>query len=174
MSTGSDPVHDAVDRYGPLIMRIIWRITRNEEDARDLFQETFLRLHAVMKRGERITHLKAWVCRTALNLSLNWQRRRDHAQAYAEKARRNGHPTTDGDEDMEQRLLMDQVRILSARLPDRQREVFVLRNFEGLSFAEIGDILVCTPETARANEYQALRKIRTWMSESHSRKRVES
>ena len=72
MSVDANPVRDAMDRYGPLIMRIIWRITHSEEDARDLFQETFLRLHTVLSRGDRIEHPKAWACRTAMNLSLNW------------------------------------------------------------------------------------------------------
>ena len=72
----------------------------------------------------------------------------------------------DGDVIVEQHLLVDQIRGLSARLPERQREVFILRHFEGLPFAEIGDIMDCTAETARSNEYQALQKLRSWMNET--------
>ena len=60
-------------------------------------------------------------------------------------------------------MLLERVRQLAAELPERQREVFVLRNFEGRSFAEIATALGCSAETARANEYQALKKLRAWM-----------
>ncbi len=56
--------------------------------------------------------------------------------------------------------MLDRVRRLAARLPTRQRNVFVLRNFEGLPFAEIAAQLGCSEEAARANEYKALKKIR--------------
>ena len=55
---------------------------------------------------------------------------------------------------------MDRVRDLAAELPERQRTVFALRNFEGWPFAEIAARLGCSEESARASEYKALKKIR--------------
>ena len=52
------------------------------------------------------------------------------------------------------------VRDLAAELPERQRTVFALRNFEGWPFAEIAARLGCSEESARASEYKALKKIR--------------
>ena len=57
----------------------------------------------------------------------------------------------------------DRVRDLAAELPERQRMVFALRNFEGWPFAEIAARLGCSEESARASEYKALKKIRARM-----------
>lgn len=58
---------DAVEQYGDMIYRICLTITGNAEDAKDAFQETFLRL---VKNKDKITceeHLKAWLIRVASN-----------------------------------------------------------------------------------------------------------
>lgn len=171
LKSATNPTHDAIDRYGSLVMQLVWRIVRDQEHARDIYQETFLRFHTAWMRGEDITHPKAWLCRTALNLAYNQRRQQDRETAYAEQVGWWEQAGSDGLEQAEHILLVDQVRRLVGRLPDRQRDVFVLRNFEGLSFSEIGELLDCTPETARANEYQALQKLRVWMHDSQAAKR---
>lgn len=58
---------DAIEQYGDMIFRICLTITGNVEDAKDAFQETFLRL---VKNKDKITceeHLKAWLVRVASN-----------------------------------------------------------------------------------------------------------
>jgi hypothetical protein len=50
-------------------MGIAWRVLRNQEEARDIYQETFLRFHTAWSKGEEITHPKAWLCRIALNMA---------------------------------------------------------------------------------------------------------
>lgn len=67
------------------------------------------------------------------------------------------------DNNAERHLLLDRVRDLAADLPERQRSVFALRNFEGWTYAEIAAQLGCSEGSARSSEYKALKKIRTWM-----------
>ena len=95
------------------------------------------------------------------------------ATNVAFNARRQQRPTlrieedtaveANADKDVERRLLMDRVRDLAADLPERQRTVFALRNFEGWTFAEIGARLGCSAGSARSSEYKALKKIRASM-----------
>jgi RNA polymerase sigma-70 factor (ECF subfamily) len=160
-----------VNRYGFLVMGIAWRILHDREEAKDIYQETFLRFHTAWLRGEEITYPKAWLYRTALNTACNRQRQRSREISYEEQEDCLERVGSDGRTEVEQTLLVNQIRQMAARLPDRQREVFILRNFEGLSFTEISEILDCTPETARANEYQALQKIRSWMTHDYESER---
>jgi len=51
------------------------------------------------------------------------------------------------------------VRAVSV-LPPKQRAALMQRQFEGLSYEEIGEALGCTAESARANVYQAIKKLR--------------
>ena len=67
------------------------------------------------------------------------------------------------DRSAERRLLMNRVRDLAVDLPERQRTVFALRNFEGWTFAEIATRLGCSEGAARSSEYKALKKMRAWM-----------
>ena len=46
------------------------------------------------------------------------------------------------------------------QLPYKQKTALLLRNYQGLTYEEIGTTLYCTPESARANVYQALKKLR--------------
>ena len=51
------------------------------------------------------------------------------------------------------------------RLPVKQRAALVARRFHDLSYEEIGVSLGCTAESARANVYQAVRKLRDWLEQ---------
>lgn len=134
-----------MDRYGPLVLSMAWRILPDPDEVQDIYQETFLQFHTSTAQGTQIEHPKAWLCRTAMNAALKRQQQR-HRQASEEAVEQVG----DGAKEVEQALLVQKVRELTADLPERQREVFVLRNFEGLPFAEIGALLQCTEESARA------------------------
>lgn len=152
---------EAMDQYGPLVLSMAWRILPDPDEVQDVYQETFLQFHTATAQGTQIEHPKAWLCRTALNAALKRQQQR-RRQTSEEPPEQVG----DGAKEIEQALLVQKVRELAADLPERQREVFVLRNFEGLPFAQIASLLQCTEENARANEYKALQKIRAWMDGS--------
>jgi RNA polymerase sigma-70 factor (ECF subfamily) len=163
LRSAESPAREAVELYGPLVVRVAWHILRDREEARDICQETFLRLHSAWLAGQEIENEKAWLCRTAINAALN-RRRRLIRETSIEAAAAGERAAIDGRSLNEEALLLERVRQLIVRLPDRQRQVFVLRNFEGLSFSEIGEMMGCSAESARANEYQALKKIRAWMN----------
>jgi RNA polymerase sigma factor (sigma-70 family) len=50
-------------------------------------------------------------------------------------------------------------------LPARQRQTLVLRKFQDMDYDEIAAVLGCSPEAARANVYQGLRKVRAHFAE---------
>lgn len=150
----------AVDDYGRLVLKVAYRIVPNADQAQEIFQETFLRFHTACTRGEVIAYPKAWLCRVATNVAFN-TRRRQRAMLGLEA---DTAVDANADRDAERRLLMDRVRNLAADLPERQRTVFALRNFEGWTFAEIAAQLGCSADSARSSEYKALKKIRAWMS----------
>ena len=146
-----------MDRYGRLVLKAAYRIVPDSDEAQEVFQETFLRFHAACARGEIISHPKAWLCRVAANAAFDIRRHRHRAQlCEVEDTPADPRP----DKEAERRMLLDRVRDLAAELPERQRMVFALRNFEGWRFAEIAARLGCSEESARASEYKALKKIR--------------
>ena len=157
MRRPADISAEAVNRYGRLVLKAAYRIVPDSDEAQEVFQETFLRFHAACARGEIISHPKAWLCRVAANAAFNLRRNRRRVLLCEGK---DLAAVADADKEVERRLLMDRVRDLAAELPERQRMVFALRNFEGWPFAEIAARLGCSEESARASEYKALKKIR--------------
>ncbi|MSR83927.1 MAG: sigma-70 family RNA polymerase sigma factor [Candidatus Latescibacteria bacterium] len=151
MSPKEETTRQAIEHYGPMVVQMAWRILPEAEEVNDIYQDTFLQFHAAICKGEEIEFPKAWLCRVALRAAYKRQRQRRRLTLFDEDTPDPRAPATDAKE-LERNLLLGRVRQLVAELPERQREVFVLRNFEGRSFAEIATALGCSAETARANE----------------------
>ncbi len=148
----------ALQRYGPLIMQVIWRLVPHEDDAADIYQETFLQYHRAQTDKREINHPKAWLCRTARNRSF---------RLLQQPGRLDGAAMTDGEtaeavgtENQTTDFLMNRLRLLVAELPDQQRQAFAMRHFEDLPFAEIAGQLDCSADAARASAHKAMKKLR--------------
>ena len=59
MKSAESPAREAVELYGPLVISVAWHILRDREEARDIYQEAFLRLHSVWLEGQQIDNVKA-------------------------------------------------------------------------------------------------------------------
>ena len=150
----------AIDDYGRLVLKVAHSIVPNPDQAQEIFQETFLRFHTACTREDVIAYPKAWLCRVATNVAFNARRQLRAMLAIAKDTAMEANASRD----VVRHLLMDRVRDLAADLPERQRTVIALRNFEGWTFAEIAAQLGCSEGAARSSEYKARRKIRAWMN----------
>lgn len=149
---------EAVRSHERELMRYLMRTTGDREDALDLFQETWLRAYRAYPALKTGTVLRPWLYRIAINLCRN--RARD-------RMRRARVMVSDGQE------LADRATVAGGndgaiaignainKLPPNQRRSLIMRKFDGLSYGEIGDSLKCSPESARAHVYQALKKLKT-------------
>src|SRR5579862_1004496 len=162
------PFEEAMRRHDREIMRFLVRMTRDREDALDLFQETFLRAYRAYPSLDSEAGLRPWVFKIAANLCRNRARDRarhsrviapeadaevfdavaPHHSAHANSA---NHSAADSALDMRRAI---------AGLPGKQGQAFVMRKIVGLEYAEIGAALNCSEESARAGVYQALRKLK--------------
>ncbi len=157
-------IEDAIEKYGPLVMKLAWRVSKDEDDAKDIYQETFLKFHAELNKELHIGHPKAWLCRTALNMAIKRVQRQNKLEPIEEAT---GVTWESGSlQYAERKILIEEIRQFIDHLPKRQHEVFVLRYFEDLSFEEIANTLNCQPGAARAAAFQALKKIRAWLTDS--------
>jgi RNA polymerase sigma-70 factor, ECF subfamily len=143
------------------IYRFVYRMTGNPEDASDLLQETFLRAFRAFPRLPADANHRAWLFRIAHRQALNlFRARRVRRAEPIEEATAlqdlGGHPESLS----ETRHLAQSLRALIRNLTVRQRCALLLKKYEGLSYAEVADVLGCTEENARAHVYQAMKKIR--------------
>jgi RNA polymerase sigma factor (sigma-70 family) len=156
------PFEEAVKRMEREIMRFLMRSTGDREDAMDLFQETWLRAYRAYPTLQSEDGLRPWVFRIASNLCRN--RARDRMRrgrvisadlvAGEEFANPASHHLNGGPE-----AALHLKRSI-ARLPGKQGQALMMRKFAGLEYTEIGAALECSPASARASVYQALKKLK--------------
>jgi RNA polymerase sigma-70 factor (ECF subfamily) len=152
-----------VDEYSREIYHYLWRMLRNPQDAEDALQEAFLRAFRGFPRLKDHANLRAWLYKIATNVAHTERKRQNRrGSRTADLSEFSPIATTDN---LEQRDLMEAVLQAVEHLPHKQQAALMLRNYQGFSYEEIGAALDCSPEAARANLYQAIKKLRTLFSE---------
>jgi len=137
-----------VERYTPLLYSLACRLLGHAEEAEDAVQEIFERLYRSLQRYDPRRSFHPWMYTLALN-HLRSLRRRAGRRIRAlpvDPLDLDSRPAAHGDaEEPGRRAALAEGERLAARalegLPARQREVFVLRQLEGLSVAEVAEIL---------------------------------
>jgi RNA polymerase sigma-70 factor, ECF subfamily len=159
---GLGPFDDVVAAHHPEIYRYLRRLTFRATEADDLAQETFLRAYRAWQTLAADANVRAWLFAIATNLARNHFRaesRRRRAYVAVGERRAEADPAGPEEEHVfrETRELLDRV---VAGLPLKQRLAFTLRKVHELDYEAIGESLECSPESARAHVFQALKKIR--------------
>lgn len=130
------------------IYRILFRIVGSREEAEDLAQETFLRLHHHRFSEEREHNVRAWLYRVATNLAYNALRSRQRRQQRQEVAAFHGTAMSDHAPNpadvAERQAERETVRRVLATLQPRQARLLLLRH-AGLSYRELAEALDVAP-----------------------------
>jgi RNA polymerase sigma-70 factor (ECF subfamily) len=156
-----------VGRWERKIRGAIYRILGSDEDARDICQEVFLKAFRSLSSFKREARFSSWLYQIALNLCRDRMRRRkgkkmvslDDLDAEAARAM----PVEDGPSALEQVEARDLSRVMAAAvwaLPEEQREVIVLKEYEGLTFLEIAEALDLPMSTVKTRLYRGLGQLR--------------
>ncbi len=157
-----DEVQAWVESYGHEIHAYLWRMLRDGQDAEDCLQETFVR--ALRHSGnEAIRSPRAWLYAIATNTARSHLRhnRRERADRVSlEDENELAAP--------EQNLVRERLEAVRQEvdaLPPKQRQALLLRRYQGLGYDEIAKVLGGSPQAARANVYQAVRKLKATFPE---------
>jgi RNA polymerase sigma-70 factor (ECF subfamily) len=150
---GALPGHDSfavlLRRHEGAVLRLATHLLRNPDDARDVAQDAFLRAYRSLGTFKPELSFKNWLLRIVVNAS------RDHVSRASARRLRPlddaGEIAAPGDlhAEVESALLLARVRRCAAELAPREREVFVLRELEGLEVEEIAAVLGLEPPTVR-------------------------
>lgn len=148
------------ERHRAEIERYLGRLLGNGADAQDACQETFLRAQRAFARLVPGSNPRAWLYRIATNTARNAARGRSRRTVHMADVAVDSLPA-DAAATLEDRMQLRAVARAAEALPPRQRAALVLRQFQDLDYAEIAATLGGTEATARANVYQALKKLRS-------------
>lgn len=161
-------IHDArisfttlIECHGPDLYRFAWSITGTSHDADDIYQETLLKAFRAWRKLPADANHKAWLFRIASNTWISDRRKQGRVYQFGDD-----HPELPSREpDTATRVVaqdtLDHVTGAISILPRKQRTALVLRKYHDMSYDDIGEVLGCSGEAARANVYEALRKLRS-------------
>ncbi|MGB7434423.1 MAG: sigma-70 family RNA polymerase sigma factor [Candidatus Acidiferrum sp.] len=168
---------ELVRRYDRDVLRLALNLMKRIEDARDVYQESFLKVYRNLHRFRFECSFYTWLYRIVTNVCLDHLRRR---QARPEDQAPESHYTQfeDGNNDFferqrEQRPTLDperhllgqeiKLRLAAAmeRLSPRERVVFEMKHYQGLKLRAIGDALGTSEETVKNSLFRATRKLRS-------------
>jgi RNA polymerase sigma-70 factor (ECF subfamily) len=144
-------------RYQRQIFSLIYRLTHNREVVEDIAQDVFIAAFKAIKDFQAKSSFFTWLYRIAINHCKNYLTALTRSQNSVQRYQREQHSEESwGNQDRNpQRMLLakefiEQMEKAIVSLPEEQRVVLTLCEFEGLSYQEIADVLECPVGTVRS------------------------
>jgi len=154
---------ELVLRYQRQIYAVLYRMTNNVEEAKDLTQKTFFSAIKGIRDFKKRSSFKTWLYRIAVNASLNHLRKFRQIEVELEDSMISEQPGALGS------LLEKEKKELIAqglyRLPKRQRLAIILRVYDGLNCSETSSVMGCSEGAVKAHYHNGVRKLREIMKE---------
>jgi len=168
----SEAFNELIRRYQHRVLRVAQRITKNQEDAEDVMQESFQKAYLHLQDFQEKSRFSTWLMRIAINESFMLLRHRNRGneveigdgqetRKVADKAFVDRQP--DPEASCWKRERADALRKAINRLNSSMRAAVVLRALEERSVLETAQILGITTGTVKARLFHGRRKLQTIM-----------
>ncbi len=167
---------ELVRRYDRDVLRLALNLMKRPEDARDVYQEAFLKVYRNLHRFRFECSFYTWLYRIVTNVCLDHLRRRQarpedqapeiHPNRMEEGPRdffdyqKEHRPTLDPERSLIGKEIQSRISRAMERLSPRERVVFEMKHYQGLKLRAIGDALGTTEETVKNSLFRATRKLR--------------
>jgi RNA polymerase sigma-70 factor (ECF subfamily) len=148
-----DALSELYARHGRALMALAFRLTRSRDDAEDVLHDVFLGLPEALRRYEERGTLESWLKRVTARVALSRLRSRDRKH---EVTLEDTIPSRSAGDQLDSLAVQ---RAIDA-LPDSLRVVFILREVEGYTHAEIADLLNISSGASEVRLHRAIRALR--------------
>ncbi len=152
---------EIVNRYEKKVFFVVKRMLNDDDDSTDATQEVFIKLHDSLRRFRGDANLYTYIYRIATNVAIGYLRKRKvRAVVRLDEVISNmltgtSEPQREADQEELRKLVSQAV----AALPVQQKQVFILRFYEELSYEEISQIMHRSLGAMKANYFHAMKKI---------------
>jgi len=169
-----------VHRYDRDVLRLASNLMKRTEDARDVYQEAFLKVYRNLHRFRFECSFYTWLYRVVTNVCLDHLRRRKsrpedqapelHISNYEEgstdffERQREHRPALDPEKHLAGKEIQARLAAAMLRLSPRERVVFEMKHYQGLKLRAIGTALGTSEETVKNSLFRATRKLRQELS----------
>jgi RNA polymerase sigma-70 factor (ECF subfamily) len=172
---------ELVRRYDRDVLRLALNLMKRPEDARDVYQEAFLKVYRNLHRFRFECSFYTWLYRIVTNVCLDHLRRRQarpedqapemnsatHDEGITDffERQREHRPTLDPERQLFGKEIQKRIATAMELLSPRERVVFEMKHYHGLKLRAIGDALGTTEETVKNSLFRATRKLRSQLGE---------
>jgi len=153
---------ELVNRWQSKIHRFAFRFFADADEASEITQKTFIKTHQKVHELDDPERFDAWIYRVANNLCLDelkraGRRKSTSLEAWLEQEQTDHHNPAS---ELQRKELSEILQQALLMLPDEQRTVVILKEYEGLKFREIAEILEEPESTVKSRMYYGLKSIR--------------
>ena len=168
---------ELIHRYDRDVLRLALNLMKRQEDARDVYQDAFLKVYRNLHRFRFECSFYTWLYRIVTNVCLDHLRRRQarpedqapepnspqHEEGVTDffERQREHRPTLDPERQFLGKEIQTRIATAMERLSPRERIVFELKHYQGLKLRAIGEALGTTEETVKNSLFRATRKLRS-------------
>jgi len=169
---------ELVRQYDQAVLRLALHLTGSEHDAKDIYQEAFLKAYRNLGGFRFECSFYTWIYRIVTNLCLDHLRRKQTRKeeppvaSDAEGRELNlleqvadERPGSSPERNLARRELAARIALALKKLTARERIVFEMKHYEGLRLRTIGEALNTTEETVKNTLFRATRKLRAELAE---------
>lgn len=165
---------ELVLKYEKTVYNLALRMVGDRDDASDMTQEAFIKAYGSLSSFRGDSKFSVWIYRIATNVCLDFLRSKSRKQQVSltvsdddEDAQLDiPDPSSDPEQQLMQKISMQSVEEGLKTLPDKQRQILVMRELGGMSYAEIGAALSLEEGTVKSRIFRARKRLCTFLLDS--------
>jgi RNA polymerase sigma-70 factor (ECF subfamily) len=153
-----------IKRHQEKIYMLARRMLGNHLDADEVVQEVLIVVYRKLNTFKFESSFATWLYRITMTRSINFIKKRNLKNTFSIfDLRKNKSNESDPLEMVEGKEQFDIVEKLLAKLPPKQREIFILKNFEEMKYEEISEITGKSVGTLKANYFHSVNKLKEYL-----------
>lgn len=159
-------------RYDRHVLNIAMSFRNNADDAKDIYQEVFMRVFRGLKKFQFKSEFSTWLYRITTNVCISYKGKKerhshdsiDRNVSYEEDEVRTVSDFLEGEDDVGQSLeskeKLEKINDALQQLPTQQKMAFTLKHFDGYKIKEISEMMQCAEGTVKRYLFNASQKMR--------------
>ena len=168
-------LEELIYRYDKLVLRLAYKYTGDTDDAKDIYQEVFIRVYKGLSDFQFKSEFSTWLFRITSNVCISFKRKYSKPNHLSLNDENNSDYVSaipEGNELSPENLAVNteigsNINRALNKLSANQKMSFLLKHYEGYKIREIADMMNCKEGTIKKYLFEAVRKLRTQLENSY-------
>jgi len=168
-------LEELIYRYDKMVLRLAYKYTGDTDDAKDIYQEVFIRVYKGLSDFQFKSEFSTWLFRITSNVCISFKRKYNkpnHLSLNDEHNLDYVSAIPEGNELSPENLAVNseignKINNALGKLSANQKMSFLLKHYEGYKIREIADMMNCKEGTIKKYLFEAVRKLRTQLENSY-------